>query len=145
MTALISGGFAAYVVKYTWQTNMGMLLVESYELQLQYLNGTAISSYDWGVFSPGEAKDLDCLLNYTGNAACNVTWDTVGFPTGWSIGVTILNYSGIGGDFVWTEASYEVWSPGQVEDLRITITEDSGVPDQPETFTLNIQASEYTP
>lgn len=46
LAVLIGGVTGAFIVRYTWQTNMSMILVESYELQLQFSNGTALSSYD---------------------------------------------------------------------------------------------------
>jgi len=143
LAVLIGVVSGAFIVRYTWQTNMSMELVESWELQLQYLNGTAISSYDWGLFNPGEEKQVDTQLNYTGNVNANVTWNTVNLPSGWVLMFAVqLN----GATDPWMDGEYQVMTPGQVTPLSMYLDQiGEAVPNQPETFTVNWTANEYTP
>ena len=146
--AVVVGGVAgAFIVRYTWQTNMSMQLSVSYELQLQFQDGTPMSSYDWGLFGPGEVKDLICQINYTGNVPdANITWNTVDFPSGWSMSMISPRYWSQSLDLQWTEDWQVMFAVGQVLPLIISLAaEDGAVPDQPETFTLNFTSSEWTP
>ena len=139
LIGVVSG---AFIVRYVWQVNMSMELVVSYELQLQY-QYEALSSYDWGQFNPSEKKSLSCGLNYTGNVNANVTWNTVNLPSGWVL--TVEEPDGEGGLVLWPAGEYHVYTPGLVTGAYISLQEFDGVPNQPETFTLNFTASEYSP
>ncbi len=147
LAVLIGGATGAYIVRYTWQTDMNMILVESYELQLQFSNGTAVSSYDWGEFNPEETgKDFTGLqLNYTGNVDANVTWNKINFPSGWDMNIRYTDV--ILGDQQWVEGYYVVMTAGEVlTNVVISLSPNAGaVPNQPETFTLNFTTNEYTP
>ena len=123
-----------FFAMYMWQTTMNMMLVEaSYELQLQYVNETAIESYEWGEFSSGEQKHLNCTLVYLGNTPASVKWDmNMSLPSGWNL--TILRAE-VG--FVnWPENELYSMSVGESVILQIRLTEAGAVAGKPETFNL---------
>ncbi len=107
--------------------------VLSYELQLQYLNGTRVESYDWGQFSKGQAKQLNCQLAYMGNATAKIAWNST-VPSGWS--VEVWDYS-TAKSRQWYNGITKTFTPGKVRYIRIILKEVNGAPNQPETFTIN--------
>lgn len=107
---------------------------KSAKLQLQFRNGTPITSYSWGEFLEGQTKRLDCQLAYTGKKPVDVMWNTTGFPFGWRIKVRLE-----------LEPKRKWWSEGitilfvsrETRLIQIVLEEVNGVLGQSESFTLN--------
>ena len=137
---LVGTVFGALIVRYVWQINMGMRLVISYDIEIQHINETALTDYYWGDFNPGENKSLDCWFWYLGNSEAYFTWNTTDLPAGWEVTVFLMDYEP---DEVWI--SGDTWGPAGgpfAMGLRIDLKETSGVPNQPETFSLNFLSGE---
>ncbi len=136
----------AFIVRYVWQTNMTMRLmgIHTFNVELQYPNGTAITDYDWGNFSYLETKSLDCNLVFLGNGTYVVYWNTTDLPDGWYIEI-------------WEMPLYDRWDendmtvavsasyPPQQLTIYLTAPPGGGVLDEPLSFTLNFVSSEETP
>lgn len=137
-TLLIGTVFGAFVVRYVWQVNMGMRLAVSYDVSLEWLNGTDITAYDWGDFSPGETKTLDAYFAYHGNVEAYFTWNTTDLPSGWDVAISI----GYEPPEEWVSGS-TIWSSGPfAAAVHINLTETGATLNQAETFTLNFLSGE---
>jgi len=131
---VVVGIMGALVLRFVLQTAMAKRPgVLSYELQLQYLNGTPVESYDWGQFSKGQAKQLNCQLAYMGNATAKITWNSTA-PSGWSVEVWDNSTAK---SKQWHNGITKTSTPGKVRYIRIILKEVNGAPNQPETFTIN--------
>jgi hypothetical protein len=139
VTLVIGTAFGAFIAQYVYQVNMGMRLASlSYDISINWENGTAITNYDWGEFSAGESKTLDAYFAYSGNALANFTWNTTNLPTGWN--VTVWQIQDPDPDIPWQiNDSDLIWSPGPFAlAIRINLTEIGGAtPGQDENFILN--------
>ena len=109
----------------------------SYELQLQYFNGTSITNYGWGEFSRGQMKQLDCQLVYLGNVKAKVRWLTTDFPSGWR--VEVWDYSSPK-EKIWLEGIEKSVKPGTTLGIRILLTEVDAIPDQQASFSLEFNS-----
>lgn len=107
----------------------------SYEIQLQHLNGTPFWNFDWGDFSKGEAKQLDCQLAYLGNFSAKITWNTTNLPLGWSIDVWDNSHPK---PRLWRNGTTVTFVPGRILQIKIVLKENTAVLNQQESFTLNI-------
>ncbi|UCH31249.1 MAG: hypothetical protein JSV05_07050 [Candidatus Bathyarchaeota archaeon] len=110
---------------------------KSSKLQLQFRNGTTITSYNWGDFEEGQAKRLDCQLTYTGKKPVQVLWNTTNFPFGWRIRIWL--------EFEpkqkwWIENTTKSFITGETRPIQIILEEINGIPSQNEFFTLNFMA-----
>ncbi len=118
---------------------MGMRLVGSYDVALEYFNGTEILSYNWGDFNNDEIKALNASLHYKGNGQGYIQWNT-SLPLGWNMTVGIntpSNTWGIGETLNVTSNSYTL--------LIIVLREVDAVVNQNETFALNFTSYENVP
>ena len=109
----------------------------SYELQLQYFNGTPITGYGWSEFSKGQVKQLDCQLVYLGNVKAKVQWLVTDLPSGWNI--EVWDYSSTKGK-IWREGTEKSINPGSMFGIRILLTEVNAIPDQLGSFSLEFNS-----
>ncbi|UCD95924.1 MAG: hypothetical protein JSV35_05330 [Candidatus Bathyarchaeota archaeon] len=109
----------------------------SYELQLQYFNGTPITGYGWGDFSRGQVKQLDCQLVYLGNVKAKVQWLVTEPPSGWN--VEVWDYSSAKGR-IWRAGTEKSVDPGWTFQIRIFLTEVNAIPDHPASFILEFNS-----
>jgi len=107
----------------------------SYEIQLQHLDGTPLSNFDWGDFSKGEAKQLDCQLTYLGDFPAKITWNTTNLPLGWSIDVWDNSQPK---PRLWRNGTTVTLVPGRILQVKIVLKANAAVPNQQESFTLNV-------
>jgi len=135
--------FGAIIALYYWETPMSMRLQSfeaSYGVEIQFPNGTAITSYDWGDFIPGEEKSLYGQFKNVGNQPVNMTWNNTGFPSGWTITVetnfTVPNTPWPAND------NWGPVLPNAGIPVFINVTETSGVDDQLESFTFKLWSGE---
>ncbi|MFX1482733.1 MAG: hypothetical protein ACFFCP_06030 [Promethearchaeota archaeon] len=54
----------------------------SYNFELRYMDGTLVTSYDWGEFVRSTEKEFDCMLVYLGDTKAKVTWNVIDLPVG---------------------------------------------------------------
>lgn len=106
---------------------------DSLELQLQLLDGTPIENFDWGDFSNGQTKQLQCQLVYLGNLKVKVVWNTTGFPLGWGIEVWDASKEKIKD---WSPNHAVKLVPGEILHIRIILREVNGIQGQLEAFSL---------
>jgi len=107
----------------------------SYEIQLQHLDGTPLWNFDWGDFSKGEAKQLDCQLAYLGNFPAKITWNTTNLPLDWSIDIWDNSHPK---PRLWRNGTTVTLFPRSILQITIGLKENATVPNQQESFTLNI-------
>jgi len=141
MGALLAGSvFGAFVVIYFWETTMTMKLMGDYSIELQYTNGTAMSTYDWGLFSVGQAKSLNAVLAFVGDVPVNVTWDTNLNLTAWDLTVDWSNETHA---YQWF--SGDIWGPmppGGLMPIRINLTETDAIVGVADSFYLRFNSGE---
>lgn len=132
-----------FIAQYFWETNMTMQLVadpyELYGLQLEYEDGTPITTYDWGDFIPGETKSFNCSLHYLGTVTGNVTWNTTNLPAGWSVAVWVWEVAPGSPEIppiFWPENGVGTLPPGVRFTIQIDLTEISAIKYEPYSFTL---------
>ncbi len=107
----------------------------SYEIQLQHLDGTPLWNFDWGDFSKGEAKQLDCQLAYLGNFPAKITWNTTNLPLGWSMDIWDNSHPK---PRLWRNGTTVTLVPARILQITIVLKENAALPNQQESFTLNI-------
>jgi len=135
----------AYITRFVWQTTMTMRLtgIHTFNVELQYPNGTQLTSYDWGNFSYGEMKTLDCNLIFLGNGTYTAYWNTTDLPSDWYIRI----WKGPGDP--WDEntmtLAYSAGAPPLDLDIELYAPEGYGVLDEPLSFTLNFATAEWIP
>jgi len=139
-TLLAGTVFGAFVVIYVWETTMTMKLMGDYSVELQFTNGTAISAYDWGLFSVGQTKNLACQIKNVGDVPVNMTWDTNLNLTAWSL---TLDYTNATGQYIWPSGGS--WGPfpaGAGMPLNINLTETNAIVGLADSFDLNFNSGE---
>jgi len=139
LATIFFGAFLTSMIASMWVSCWTLLPVMAinnnpFELQLQFLDGTPIEHFDWGEFSKGQAKVLQCQLAYLGTLEAKVMWNTTDFPSGWSIGVWDASKAKIK---EWPAKNAMKLIPSEILPVRIVLSEVNGVPDQLEAFTLN--------
>ncbi len=110
---------------------------DSFELQLQFLDGTSIENFNWGEFPKGQAKLLQCQLVYLGTLKAMVMWSTTDFPSGWSIEVWDASKEKIK---EWPATNAIKLIPSEILPIRIILKEVNGTPSQLEAFSLNFMS-----
>jgi len=139
LATLLVGSFLASMIVSVWISSLTLPPVmaidsDSFELQLQFLDGTPIAHFNWGAFSQGQAKVLECQLAYLGTLEAKVMWNTTDFPSGWSIEVWDASKAKMK---EWPAEKGVKLVPGETLSIRILLSEVNGIPDQLEAFTLN--------
>ncbi len=139
-TLLLGTVFGAFVVIYIWETTMTMKLMGDYSIELQFRNGTAISAYDWGLFSVGQTKTLLCQAVNVGDVPVNMTWSTDLNLTAWSL---TIDYTNATGQYIWAPgASWGPFSPGGGVPLNMNLTETDAIVGLADSFKLNFTSGE---
>ena len=139
LATLFIGAFLTSMIVSVWVSCLTLPPVmaidnDSFELQLQFPDGTPIAHFDWGAFSKGQAKVLQCQLAYLGTLEAKVMWNTTNFPSGWGIEVWDASKAKIK---EWSAKSAIKLIPSEIRPIRIVLSEVDGVPNQLEAFTLN--------
>lgn len=137
ITFLVSWIFGALILR-PLPTAMAIKLDgEPYELQLQFMNGTPISAYDWGEFTENQRKILNCKLTHSGSTRTRIIWRTSDFPTGWKISILIkMKFRWR----IWREGTKKTFAQGEIQHIKIVLKELNGVPEQSESFSLDFTA-----
>ena len=140
----------AYITRFVWQTSMMMRLtgIHTFNVELQYPNGTQLTTYDWGDFSYGEIKELDCNLVFLGNGTCAVYWNTTDLPSGWTILIwddAVPNYWVENDMSIGIYDEFSAGSPPRPLTIYLAAPTGFGQLDEPLSFTLNFVAVEYVP
>ena len=90
----------------------------SYEFELQYLDGSPFTDYDWGKFSKGEKKEIECNLFYLGDSKAKVTWSMVNLPDGLDIEVWDQSHKK---PKLWIAEKNKTLKPGDIKTLKIIL------------------------
>ena len=116
----------AYITRFVWQTTMTMQLtgIHTFNVELQYPNGTQLTTYDWGNFSYGEIKELDCKLHFLGNGTYSVHWNVTNLPIGWTI-------------LIWDDNVPNYWVEN---DMSIGIYDEFSAGSSPRSLTIYLAA-----
>jgi len=136
----------AYITRFVWQTTMTMRLtgIHTFNVELQYPNGTAITDYDWGDFAYGEMKSLDCNLVFLGNGTYDVYWNTTDLPSGWYVEIWDMYLFNPWDENYYTLA-HSAGDPPLPLSIRLYAPTGYGELDQPLSFTLNFATAEWIP
>ena len=105
----------------------------SYEFELRYLDGTLITSHEWGQFTDGEEKEVECTLVYLGDMSAKVTWSTTNLPEGLEIEVWDHSRNK---PKLWDEEKTITFSPGVSRVLNILLRNVAAEPGQYQDFVL---------
>ncbi len=140
-TLLAGTVFGAFVVIYVWETTMTMKLMGDYSIELQYRNGTAITTYDWGLFSVGQTKSLLCQAVNVGDVPLNMTWNTNLNWTAWNI---TIDYTNATGTYIWApgDTRWGPFLPGGGVPLTMNLTEINAIVGVADSFDLNFTSGE---
>lgn len=137
---LIGTVFGAFVTIYVWETTMTMRLMGDYSIELQYTNGTVMSTYDWGLFSVGQTKSLQAQIVNVGDVPVNMTWDSTLNTTAWTL---TLDYTNATAMYIWnTGDNWGPFPPGAGMPLNINMTETDASVGVTDSFSLNFNSGE---
>jgi hypothetical protein len=96
----------------------GKPVTGSYEIELQYMSGVPIISYEWGEFKGGETKELICRLAYLGDTPAKVTWSIKDLPEGLDIKVWDQSKNK---PRLWEEGEELMFKAGKTRELKIVL------------------------
>ena len=130
LTSMVVGGWVS-----CWTLPPVMAIAsDSFDIQLQFLDGTPAAHFDWGKFSQGQAKVLECQLAYLGTRKAEVAWNATDLPSGWRLAVWDASKAKIK---EWPAKKAIKLIPGEIRPIRVVLSEINGTLGQLEAFTLN--------
>ena len=105
----------------------------SYEFELRFLDGTLVTSYDWGEFNKGVEKEFECMLVYLGDMKAKVAWNVMDLPAG--LELEIWDTSG-DKPKQWRQDSTLTFKPDDNRSIKILLRNLDAEPGQQLDFVL---------